>query len=92
MFVFLEQTVTRASMPNHNNVRVPGAYDYQSIHAANHSNVRFRRAYGHQSIHAANHNNVRVPRAYDYESIHAQTIITFVFLEQTVTRASMTQP
>ena len=35
---------------------------------------------------------VRVSRAYDYESIHAQTITTFVFLEQTVTRASMTQP
>ena len=31
--VFQEQSITRASMPNHNNVRVPRAIDHQSIHA-----------------------------------------------------------
>ena len=39
-----------------------------------------------------NHNNVRVSRAYGYQSIHARTIITFVFQEHTVTRASMPKP
>ena len=31
-------------------------------------------------------------RAYDYQSIHAQTIITFMFREHTITRASMPKP
>ena len=39
-----------------------------------------------------NHNNVPVSRAYNYQSIHAQTIITFVFREHTITRASMPKP
>ena len=39
-----------------------------------------------------NRNNVRVSRAYGYQSIHAETIITFVFQEHTVTRASMPKP
>ena len=39
-----------------------------------------------------NHNNVCVPRAYDDQSIHGKTIITFVFLEHTMTRASMPKP
>ena len=36
-----------------------------------------------------NHGSVRVPRAYGDQSIHAQTIVPFVFQEQTVTKASM---
>ena len=86
--------------PNHNLVRVPRAYDDQSIHA-----------YDDESIHAQtiisfvfpeptttiehpcpNHNLVRVPRAYDDQSIHAQTIISCVFQEHTLTRASMPKP
>ena len=39
-----------------------------------------------------NHNHIRVPRAYADQSIHAQTMITFVFQEHTVTRASMPKP
>ena len=39
-----------------------------------------------------NHNLVRVPRAYDDQSILAQTIISFVFPEHTMTRASMPKP
>ena len=39
-----------------------------------------------------NHNLIRVPRAYDDQSIHAQTIISFVFPEHTMTRASMPKP
>ena len=35
------------------------------------------------------HNNVRVPRAINHQSIHAQTVKTFVFQEQSITRASM---
>ena len=33
-----------------------------------------------------------VPRAYDDQGIHAQTIISFVFPEPTMTRASMPKP
>ena len=39
-----------------------------------------------------NHNNVRASREYGDQSIHAQTIITFVFQEHTLTRASMPKP
>ena len=34
----------------------------------------------------SNNNNVRVPTAYGHQSTHAQTIITLVFQEHTVTR------
>ena len=33
--------------------------------------------------------SIRVPRAYAHQRIHAQSIITFVFQEQSITRASM---
>ena len=36
--------------------------------------------------------SLRVPRAYAHQRIHAQTIITFVFQEQSITRASMPKP
>ena len=39
-----------------------------------------------------NHHSVRVPRAYGHQSIHSQTIIPFVFRENTVTRASIPKP
>ena len=39
-----------------------------------------------------NHNSIRVPRAYAHQSIHAQTIISFVFQEHKLTRASMPKP
>ena len=37
-------------------------------------------------------NNVRVPNASDNQSMHARTILTFVFPEHTVPRASMPKP
>ena len=36
--------------------------------------------------------SLRVPRAYAHQRIHAQSIITFVFQEQSITRASMPKP
>ena len=35
---------------------------------------------------------LRVPRAYTHQRIHAQSIITLVFQEQSITRASMPKP
>ena len=37
-------------------------------------------------------NSVRVPRTYAHQSIHAQTIISFVFQEHSLTSASMLKP
>ena len=59
--------------PNHNLVRVPRAYDDQSIHA-----------YDDQSIHAQTIISFVFP-----EPTMTRTIISFVFPEQTMTRASM---
>ena len=39
-----------------------------------------------------NDNNVRAPRTFADQSIHAQTIITFVFQEHSITRAAMPKP
>ena len=36
--------------------------------------------------------SLRVPRAYAHQRIHAQSLITFVFQEQSITRASMPKP
>ena len=69
---------------NHNNVRVPKAYDYQSIHAK--TIITFvSRVYDYQSIHAQTIITF-VSRVYDYQSIHAKTIIPFVFQEHTIAR------